>query len=83
MSLSIEIRVNGHPISTLTAQNNGYVKGDVCRYSGIITGQDANGVPYAGVLTNVLHNRSEGMLILATKLLKASGFIDNLSKGND
>ncbi len=78
MSLSVEIRVNGHPVATLTAHNNGYVVGKdtTCRYSGVITGQTIKGTPYAGLLSSVMHDRTDGILALAYKLLKATGFPD-------
>ena len=72
MSLSIEIRVNGHPVALVVATNVGPALGSApvgtCRYKGHLTHFKPNGQVDTAHLA-VLHERDAGILALASKLL--------------
>ena len=67
MSLSIEIRVNGHPVSVITAHNK--TAGELSYYDGqgVVFQMDGNPVSFG--LVDIKHHRNEGIIKLASILL--------------
>jgi|CXWL01.1.fsa_nt_gi antitoxin (DNA-binding transcriptional repressor) of toxin-antitoxin stability system len=72
MSLSIEIRVNGHPVATIVAHNTYTDVHGVASYDGQGVLFDQNGEPSSFLLTVPSHKRADGIIPLTTKLLKAA-----------
>ena len=70
MSLSIEIRVNGHPVAVVDAHNTGrYVGDDSNEYEARSVHFRLDAVTTDAAKFRLAHRYGDGILVLAAKLL--------------
>lgn len=76
MSLSIEMRVNGHPVATLVAHNTTGAERSLYDGQGVLF--DQHGEPRTFTLVDIAHTRSEGIVKLSAILLREAAKVLNI-----